>query len=1091
MARKNLIVGLLVVLAASSYSQAQPDIALSDTSHSFGDIALGDTASWAMYIHNLGPDTLIVDSTSVTSLIFGVSAPLFPDTVVSNDSLEVTIRFFPSTMDSLADTLHVFSNDPTDSIVFVYLTGIGVAPDIATSDSSHAFGDVLVGDSLDWTLTIYNQGTDTLIIDSVAIGPPQFEIASLAVPDTVSPSDSVSVTLRFLPSDTGAVAGSLWVFSNDPDEASLLVTLSGTGVLQDIALSDSSYDYGDVSVGDSLQWILTIFNEGTADLTIDSMQSTQTAFEISALPLPDTLSSMDSMSVSVLFVPSDTGAVAGSLFIFSNDPDEETLSVALLGRGILPDIALSDTSHDYGDVVVGDSLDWIVTIYNQGSGILTVDSVLLDPSEFEIICTSFPDTIPPSDSIGVTLRFTPVNWGAVAGSLLIFSNDPDEETLHVAVTGNGLAPDIAASDSCHPYGDVLVGDSSHWDLLVFNLGNADLVIDSIHSNHGDFLPVCLSPDTLAPSDTISVPIFFVPSDTGEIEGILMIFSNDPDEVPLYVCLTGHGLAGIIVVSDTSHHFGDVLLGDSLDWELTLFNTGTADLIIDSLFTTVPVFILTAISTPETLAIGDSLRATVTFAPADTGNTYGDLVLISSDPYDGLLIVLLSGRGVTPDISVVPVSLEATTWEGGSTSSTITIFNTGTGLLIFETTDATPWLSEHPDSGIVNPGNSLEIEVIFDAALLSIGTYHDTIVVTSSDPDEPEIRVPVRFIVREAQVIVSLPDAWSLPGDTVTVKLNMDNRTERDDPIAAFQTQISFVDTFVTVLDVTPTDRIDGLFDWSHPEPGRLIFVFATSDLEAIGPDTGAVAIILFRVNPSAMVGDSSSLHFDEVVLSDTLGFAIPRRTQDGTIFLGTGLKGDVNMDGKVNVLDAVRVINFILERIEFTPAQFWAADCNEDGEVNVLDVVGIINVILDIGTCPPTGSAKLSSPVMEFLESLQPYFSTQDYETFMTMVKSAFTEVPTAFVLEQNYPNPFNPCTDIKYQIAESGYPVYTTLTVYNILGQEVKILVDQIQDPGQYTVTWDGRDNGDRQMASGVYFYRLSVDGGRWSESKSMVLMK
>jgi flagellar hook assembly protein FlgD len=54
-----------------------------------------------------------------------------------------------------------------------------------------------------------------------------------------------------------------------------------------------------------------------------------------------------------------------------------------------------------------------------------------------------------------------------------------------------------------------------------------------------------------------------------------------------------------------------------------------------------------------------------------------------------------------------------------------------------------------------------------------------------------------------------------------------------------------------------------------------------------------------------------------------------------------------------------------------------------------------------------------------------------------------------------------------------------------------VRTLVDEVQEPGYYTVTWDGKDSNGRGVVSGVYFYRLSVNGGQWSATQKMVLMK
>ncbi len=104
-----------------------------------------------------------------------------------------------------------------------------------------------------------------------------------------------------------------------------------------------------------------------------------------------------------------------------------------------------------------------------------------------------------------------------------------------------------------------------------------------------------------------------------------------------------------------------------------------------------------------------------------------------------------------------------------------------------------------------------------------------------------------------------------------------------------------------------------------------------------------------------------------------------------------------------------------------------------------------------------------------------------------------FTQLPKNFELEQNYPNPFNPTTNITYTLrSTSGFgrtPAKTNLSIYNVLGQHIKTLVDEIQMPGTYTVTWDGTDRWGREVASGVYFYRLVR--GEDSEAKKMVLLK
>ena len=94
--------------------------------------------------------------------------------------------------------------------------------------------------------------------------------------------------------------------------------------------------------------------------------------------------------------------------------------------------------------------------------------------------------------------------------------------------------------------------------------------------------------------------------------------------------------------------------------------------------------------------------------------------------------------------------------------------------------------------------------------------------------------------------------------------------------------------------------------------------------------------------------------------------------------------------------------------------------------------------------------------------------------------------VPVDFTLEQNYPNPFNPETTIEYHLKSSAR---VTLTIYNMLGQAVRRLVDGRQVAGVYRVKWDATDDLGQQLPSGIYHYKLDVDGRSLVEK--MVLMR
>lgn len=103
-----------------------------------------------------------------------------------------------------------------------------------------------------------------------------------------------------------------------------------------------------------------------------------------------------------------------------------------------------------------------------------------------------------------------------------------------------------------------------------------------------------------------------------------------------------------------------------------------------------------------------------------------------------------------------------------------------------------------------------------------------------------------------------------------------------------------------------------------------------------------------------------------------------------------------------------------------------------------------------------------------------------------TAEKTATGELPASYQLAQNYPNPFNPTTTIEFNLPTTEY---VTLEVFNINGQKVKTLVNDIMSAGTHAIEWDATSESGNKVASGVYLYKLSA--GDFTETKKMTLMK
>jgi len=141
---------------------------------------------------------------------------------------------------------------------------------------------------------------------------------------------------------------------------------------------------------------------------------------------------------------------------------------------------------------------------------------------------------------------------------------------------------------------------------------------------------------------------------------------------------------------------------------------------------------------------------------------------------------------------------------------------------------------------------------------------------------------------------------------------------------------------------------------------------------------------------------------------------------------------------------------------------------------------------------------KLSFPISKFVPNKTHYYRVKyrDHNLRWSVWSTAFPfntptdvddlQLPTEFALFQNYPNPFNPATTINYHIPKTSH---VSLKVYDILGKEVAVLVNEVKLPGKYQINFDSNSISKIKLASGVYIYRMIAEG--FSFTKKLVVMK
>ena len=284
-------------------------------------------------------------------------------------------------------------------------------------------------------------------------------------------------------------------------------------------------------------------------------------------PLQTTVGAGGSTTFTVKFDAATTGLRTATLRIISNDSDENPFDINLDGELRVPDIAVeypNDTSLtdgssliDYGTVAVLSSSSKTFTVRNTGPGDLKILKISSSGTAGKDYTISGPaqTVIATGGTTTFKVAFAPTAKGTRNASITIESNDPDaESSFLVKVTGTGsTAPEIAVAQPSSvnlldgrtkSFGSVKTGLSYTKTFTIRNVGSSNLKNLAISlSGASAFTKSKLSVSTLKPGEKTTFTVTFKPSSTGAKNATLKIASNDKDENPFDINLTGTGISG--------------------------------------------------------------------------------------------------------------------------------------------------------------------------------------------------------------------------------------------------------------------------------------------------------------------------------------------------------------------------------------------------------------------------------------------------------------------------------------------------------------------------------------------------------------------
>ena len=540
-------------------------------------------------------------------------------------------------------------------------------------------------------------------------------------------------------------------------------------------------------------------------------------------------------------------------------------------------------------------------------------------------------------------------------------------------------------------------------------------------------------------------------------------------------LTGIEAADINIANEEID-FGVQYVNYAFDFELAIQNFGLADLEITSVEVVGNGFSST-VTGPFTLEIGEEFLIPVTFEQSASGNYTGTLTIVSNDPDESELVIPLYAECLMPPVCQLPGdTIEGYAQEGESSMMAYTITNAGDSDLTF----------------MLNIDEVEEVAQVFTPVYENVQLGKDEIdwregyinTRGSGGPDNfgykwkdsnedcgpvyewfdiSDIGENSNLTGDDSSVSLDLPFEFDFYGEPKTSVLVSDNGYLTFGGSAAVWMNTELLDPN------PPNDIICPFWDDLNPQNGGVNYNYYDQD-------NGRFII---QYDEWAYYSGGSPQTFQvQLYMNGKIRFLYESMDGGGTPTIG--IENSVGDDGLQITFNEPYVENGMV--IEFSCGPDW----------------------IDTDISSGTIAAGESQDIMFTFDAIN--FHDGDYEAvaYLSTNDPANPEyvlpiilhvgnvdadddfIPTRTALFDNYPNPFNPETKISYSLKNE---CDVDLIVYNVRGQKIKTLHQGNQTAGAYELIWNGMDDNDRPVSSGIYYYRL--DTKDYSSTKKMLLLK
>jgi hypothetical protein len=293
---------------------------------------------------------------------------------------------------------------------------------------------------------------------------------------------------------------------------------------QQLISSPANLRFGSVALGQSETQNAILTNAGLSSLTISAITANGAGFSIPGLKLPCVVGAGQSVSLSVMFSPSATGWIDGSITVTST-ASNPSLLLGVRGSGVNNSpLSASPATLSFGQVNVGSKSTLPVVLTNTSSSTETLNALQVLGNSYSVSGVNFPLTLSKGTSATLSVTFTPKATGVYNGS--IFVSGPN---VNVPATGSGAAGTTLGQLSVSPtslnFGSVNVGSSTTLPATISASG-ASVTLSSVSSNSPQFsLSGLTLPITLNAGQSIQVNVVFDPTASGTASSTLTFSSN--------------------------------------------------------------------------------------------------------------------------------------------------------------------------------------------------------------------------------------------------------------------------------------------------------------------------------------------------------------------------------------------------------------------------------------------------------------------------------------------------------------------------------------------------------------------------------------